>query len=196
MKIIKRDGRIVEYDREKIRTAIKKANNDVSEEDMASDKEIDSIIKYIESLKKKRLLVEDVQDIIERKLVEANKYELSKAYMLYRYERELIRKANTTDESILTLIKNSNKEVMEENSNKNAVVASTQRDLIAGEVSKDITKRFLLPEDIVEAHEKGMIKGEKYGKQEIAKKMLAKGYEITTISEITNLNKNYIASLK
>ena len=157
MKIIKRDGRIVEYDREKIRTAIKKANNDVSEEDMASDKEIDSIIKYIESLKKKRLLVEDVQDIIERKLVEANKYELSKAYMLYRYERELIRKANTTDESILTLIKNSNKEVMEENSNKNAVVASTQRDLIAGEVSKDLTKRILLPEKISEAHENGVL---------------------------------------
>ena len=157
MKIIKRDGRIVEYDREKIRTAIKKANNDVSEEDMASDKEIDSIIKYIESLKKKRLLVEDVQDIIERKLVEANKYELSKAYMLYRYERELIRKANTTDESILTLIKNSNKEVMEENSNKNAVVASTQRDLIAGEVSKDLTKRILLPEKISQAHENGIL---------------------------------------
>ena len=157
MKIIKRDGRVVEYDREKIRTAIKKANNDVSEEDMASDKEIDSIIKYIESLKKKRLLVEDVQDIIERKLVEANKYELSKAYMLYRYERELIRKANTTDESILTLITNSNKEVMEENSNKNAVVASTQRDLIAGEVSKDLTKRILLPEKISEAHENGIL---------------------------------------
>ena len=157
MKIIKRDDRVVEYDREKIRTAIKKANNDVSEEDMASDKEIDSIIKYIESLKKKRLLVEDVQDIIERKLVEANKYELSKAYMLYRYERELIRKANTTDESILTLIKNSNKEVMEENSNKNAVVASTQRDLIAGEVSKDLTKRILLPEKISEAHENGIL---------------------------------------
>ena len=157
MKIIKRDGRIVEYDREKIRTAIKKSNNDVSEEDMASDKEIDGIIKYIESLKKKRLLVEDVQDIIERKLVEANKYELSKAYMLYRYERELIRKANTTDESILTLIKNSNKEVMEENSNKNAVVASTQRDLIAGEVSKDLTKRILLPEKISEAHENGIL---------------------------------------
>lgn len=157
MKIVKRDGRIVEYDREKIKTAILKANNDVSEEDMASDKEIDKIIKYIEGLKKKRLLVEDIQDIIEKKLVEANKYELSKAYMLYRYERELIRKANTTDESILTLIKNSNKELMEENSNKNAVVASTQRDLIAGEVSKDLTKRILLPEKIRKAHEEGIL---------------------------------------
>ena len=157
MKIVKRDGRIVEYDRDKIKTAILKANNDVSEEDMASSKEIDKIIKYIEGLKKKRLLVEDIQDIIEKKLVEANKYELSKAYMLYRYERELIRKANTTDESILTLIKNSNKELMEENSNKNAVVASTQRDLIAGEVSKDLTKRILLPEKIRKAHEEGIL---------------------------------------
>ena len=157
MKIVKRDGRIVEYDCDKIKTAILKANNDVSEEDMASDKEIEKIIKYIEGLKKKRLLVEDIQDIIEKKLVEANKYELSKAYMLYRYERELIRKANTTDESILTLIKNSNKELMEENSNKNAVVASTQRDLIAGEVSKDLTKRILLPEKIRKAHEEGIL---------------------------------------
>ena len=157
MKIVKRDGRIVEYDRDKIKTAILKANNDVSEEDMASDKEIEKIIKYIEGLKKKRLLVEDIQDIIEKKLVETNKYELAKAYMLYRYERELIRKANTTDESILTLIKNSNKELMEENSNKNAVVASTQRDLIAGEVSKDLTKRILLPEKIRKAHEEGIL---------------------------------------
>ncbi len=157
MKIVKRDGRIVDYDAEKIRIAIKKANNDVSEDDGASDNEINKIIKYIESLKKKRLLVEDIQDIIEKKLVELNKYELSKAYMLYRYERELIRKANTTDESILTLIKNSNKEVMEENSNKNAVQASTQRDLIAGEVSKDLTKRILLPEKISQAHEEGIL---------------------------------------
>ncbi len=157
MKIVKRDGRIVDYDADKIRIAIHKANNDVSEEDGASDAQINKIIKYIESLKKKRLLVEDIQDIIEKKLVELNKYELSKAYMLYRYERELIRRANTTDESILTLIKNSNKEVMEENSNKNALVAATQRDLIAGEVSKDLTKRILLPEKISEAHEEGIL---------------------------------------
>ena len=157
MKIIKRDGRIVEYDPEKIRIAIKKANNDVSACDAASDSEIDKIIEYIEGLKKKRLLVEDIQDIIEKQLVELNKYELSKAYMLYRYERELIRRANTTDESILTLIKNSNKELMEENSNKNAIVASTQRDLIAGEVSKDLTKRILLPEKISKAHNEGIL---------------------------------------
>lgn len=157
MKIVKRDGRIVEYDSEKIRIAIKKANHDVDSKDEASDIEINEIIKYIESIKKKRLLVEDIQDIIEKKLVELNKYELAKAYMLYRYERELIRRANTTDESILTLIKNSNKELMEENSNKNAIVASTQRDLIAGEVSKDLTKRILLPEKITKAHNEGIL---------------------------------------
>ena len=157
MKVIKRDGRSVEYNSEKIKTAICKANNDVADEDKATNKEIDKIIKYIESLKKKRLLVEDIQDIIEKKLVEFNKYELSKAYMLYRYERELIRKANTTDESILTLIKNSNKELMEENSNKNAIVASTQRDLIAGEVSKDLTRRILIPEKISKAHDEGVL---------------------------------------
>ena len=157
MKIVKRDGRIVEYDREKIKVAINKANHDVTDTEKASDIEIDKIIKYIEGLKKKRLLVEDIQDIIEKQLVEMNKYELAKEYMLYRYERELIRKANTTDESILTLIKNSNKELMEENSNKNAIVASTQRDLIAGEVSKDLTKRILLPEKISRAHEEGIL---------------------------------------
>lgn len=157
MKIVKRDGRIVEYDSKKIGIAISKANNDVAEIDQATEKEISSIIKYIEGLKKKRLLVEDIQDIIEKKLVELNKYELSKAYMLYRYERALIRKANTTDESILTLIKNSNTEVMEENSNKNAIIASTQRDLIAGEVSKDLTKRILLPEKISKAHADGVL---------------------------------------
>ncbi len=159
MKIVKRNGKFVDYDSEKIKIAIRKANNDVSDEDKASDAEINKIIKYIETSNKnkKRLLVEDIQDIIEKKLVELNKYELSKAYMLYRYERELIRRANTTDESILTLIKNSNKEVMEENSNKNASVAAIQRDLIAGEVSKDLTKRILLPEKISQAHEDGIL---------------------------------------
>ncbi len=159
MKIVKRNGKFVDYDSEKIRIAIRKANNDVADEDKASDAEINKIIKYIETSNKnkKRLLVEDIQDIIEKKLVELNKYELSKAYMLYRYERELIRRANTTDESILTLIKNSNKEVMEENSNKNASVAAIQRDLIAGEVSKDLTKRILLPEKISQAHEDGVL---------------------------------------
>lgn len=157
MKIIKRDGRIVEYNADKIRIAINKANNDVSEHERASNKQIDNIIKNIESLNKKRILVEDIQNEIETQLMKMKKFELAKAYIIYRYNRALVRKSNTTDESILTLIKNSNKELMEENSNKNAVVASTQRDLIAGEVSKDLTKRVLLPEKITEAHNLGIL---------------------------------------
>lgn len=157
MKVIKRDGRAVEYEKSKIEIAIEKANNEVRETERASKQEIKSIIDYIEDLGKKRILVEDVQDIIEQKLMEIGKYDLAKKYIVYRYTRALIRKQNTTDESILSLIKNSNKELMEENSNKNAVVASTQRDLIAGEVSKDLTKRMLLPEKISKAHEEGIL---------------------------------------
>jgi len=157
MKIIKRDGRIVEYNREKIAKAINKANMDVLENERVSKKQIDNIIKHIEELNKKRMLVEDIQDIIETELMKIKKYELAKAYIIYRYNRALVRKSNTTDESILSLIKNNNKDVMEENSNKNAIVASTQRDLIAGEVSKDLTKRILLPEKISEAHNEGIL---------------------------------------
>jgi len=157
MKVIKRDGRAVEYEKTKIEIAIEKANNEVREKEKASKEEIKNIIDYIEDLGKKRILVEDVQDIIEQKLMEIGKYDLAKKYIVYRYTRALIRKQNTTDESILSLIKNSNKELMEENSNKNAVIASTQRDLIAGEVSKDLTKRMLLPEKISKAHEDGVL---------------------------------------
>ena len=157
MKVIKRDGRSVDYDASKIKGAIEKANLKVQEEERASETQIKNIIKYIEGLNKRRILVEDIQDIIEMKLMSINKFALAKEYITYRYTRALVRKANTTDETILTLIKNSNKEVMEENSNKNAYLASTQRDLIAGEVSKDLTKRILLPEKIVEAHEKGVL---------------------------------------
>lgn len=102
-------------------------------------------------------MVEDIQDMIEQKLMAERKYELAKKYIIYRYTREMVRRANTTDDSIMSLIKNSNKDVMEENSNKNAYIASTQRDLIAGEVSKDLTKRVLLPEKIIKAHEDGVI---------------------------------------
>ncbi len=157
MKVVKRDGKIVEYEREKIRVAITKANRDVIAKERTTMGEIDDIIEYIESLNKKRILVEDIQDIIEEKLMEIGHYQLAKEYIVYRYTRALIRKQNTTDESILGLIRKTNKEVMEENSNKNAIIASTQRDLIAGEVSKDLTKRILLPEKIVEAHENGIL---------------------------------------
>ena len=99
MKVIKRDGAVVEYDREKIRTAIKKANNDVSRKEKATDEEIEGIINYIEDLKKSRILVEDIQDIIEEKLMEIGRYQLAKQYITYRYTRALVRKANTTDQS-------------------------------------------------------------------------------------------------
>ena len=137
MKVVKRDGKTVPYDRQKIIVAISKANAEVDEKDRIDDEQIKKIIKRIESTKKERLLIEDIQDKIEEGLVNFNKYELSKAYMLYRYKRALARKANTTDESILSLIKNSNKELAEENSNKSTTLASTQRDYIAGEVSRD-----------------------------------------------------------
>ena len=157
MKVVKRDGRIVEYDRTKIEAAIEKANCEVPKKERVTKEEIDSIISYIEDLNKKRMLVEDIQDIIEKKIMDLGKFDLAKHYIIYRYTRSLVRKANTTDESILGLIKRSNVEVMEENSNKNAVIASTQRDLIAGEVSKDLTKRILLPEKITKAHEEGIL---------------------------------------
>ena len=157
MQVIKRNGSIVDFDQTKIEIAIGKANAELKPSERASKAEIHEIIKYILSLNKKRMLVEDIQDIIEEKLMEYDHYELAKKYIIYRYNRALIRKANTTDETILTLVKNSNKEVMEENSNKNAMQASTQRDLIAGEVSRDITRRLLLPADIAKAHDDGVL---------------------------------------
>lgn len=157
MIVIKRDGQEVNYNRSKIIVAIGKANEEVPEEERISNQEIEEIVSYVETRKRKRILVEDIQDIIEQKLMALGKFDLAKQYIVYRYTRELVRRANTTDDSILSLIKNSNKEVMEENSNKNATAASTQRDLIAGEVSKDLTKRLLLPEKIAKAHEEGIL---------------------------------------
>ncbi len=157
MKVIKRDGRRVEYDRNKIVIAIQKANDEVEPHEQISEEKIYNIVASIENRGQAEMQVEDIQDIIEQKLMQEKKYILAKTYIIYRYTREMVRKANTTDESILSLIKNSNKDVMEENSNKNAIIASTQRDLIAGEVSKDLTKRVLLPEKIVKAHEEGVL---------------------------------------
>ena len=157
MKVIKRDGRAVDYDREKIKVAIEKANEEVRPRERATKEEVKDIINHIEELGKKRILVEDIQDIIEEKLMEIQKYELAKKYIVYRYTRALVRKQNTTDESILGLIRNENKELAEENSNKNTMLASTQRDYIAGEVSRDLTKRMLLPEKISKAHEDGVL---------------------------------------
>ena len=157
MKIIKRDGHIVDYNSEKIRTAIGKANKEVRGKEKATEEEIEKIIKYIEELNKKRILVEDIQDIIEEKLMEFEKYKLAKKYITYRYTRELVRKANTTDQTIKELIEGENEYWNNENSNKNAEVVTTQRDYLAGITSTDITRRFLLPEDIVQAHDDGII---------------------------------------
>lgn len=157
MKIIKRDGHIVDYSPDKIEIAINKANMEVAEEERVSETQIKNIIKYIEGLKKKRMLVEDIQDIIEMRLMALGKYTLAKSYITYRYTRELVRKSNTTDRSIKELINGESEYWNTENSNKNAQVVTTQRDYLAGITSTDITRRFLLSEDIVKAHDEGII---------------------------------------
>ena len=157
MKVIKRDGHMVDWCPEKVEIAINKANIEVEEEDQASSTQIKNIIKYIERLNKKRILVEDIQDIIEMKLMSIGKYELAKKYITYRYTRELVRRSNTTDLAIKELIDGENEYWNTENSNKNAKVVTTQRDYLAGITSTDITRRFLLPEDIVQAHDDGII---------------------------------------
>ncbi|MBE6154745.1 MAG: anaerobic ribonucleoside-triphosphate reductase [Firmicutes bacterium] len=157
MKVIKRDGHMVDYCPEKIEKAIMKANNEVEEEQQVSMTQIRNIIKYIEGLGKKRILVEDIQDIIEMKLMSMGKYELAKKYITYRYTRELVRRSNTTDLAIKELIDGESEYWNTENSNKNAKVVTTQRDYLAGITSTDITRRFLLPEDIVQAHDDGRI---------------------------------------
>ena len=157
MKVIKRDGRKVEYDSDKIVIAISQANREVGGKDKVSRSSIEFITKYIESLNKPTMHVEEIQDIIERKLMEFGKFTLAKKYILYREKHAMLRQANSTDESILTLVRNANKDTMEENSNKNAVLVSTQRDLIAGECSKDLADRIMLPERIVKAHNDGIL---------------------------------------
>ena len=157
MKVIKRDGRKVDYNSDKIVIAISNANKEVGGKDKISRSSIEFITKYIESLNKPSMHVEEIQDIIERKLMEFGKFTLAKKYILYRDKHAMIRQANSTDESILTLVRNANKETMEENSNKNAVLVSTQRDLIAGECSKDLADRVMLPERIVKAHNDGVL---------------------------------------
>ena len=157
MKVIKRDGHMVDWCPEKVENAILKANNEVEEEEQASPTQIKNIIKYIEKLGKKRILVEDIQDIIEMKLMAQGKYELAKKYITYRYTRELVRRSNTTDLAIKELIDGESEYWNTENSNKNAKIVTTQRDYLAGITSTDITRRFLLPEDIVQAHDDGII---------------------------------------
>lgn len=157
MQVVKRNGTIVDYDPTKIKIAIEKANAEVSNKEKASKENIKDILKYIEGLGKTRILVEDIQDIIERKLSEFGLFDLSKKYIIYRYTRELVRKSNTTDRAIKELINGESEYWNTENSNKNARVVTTQRDYIAGITSTDITRRFLLTPEIVKAHDEGVI---------------------------------------
>ena len=160
MKLIKRNGSEVVFENEKVYNAITKANNAVEDNHKISEKDIDKITKAVskkcEKLRR-AVSVEEVQDMVEDELMRIGAYVLAKTYITYRYKRALVRKSNTTDDKIISLIECNNEEVKQENANKNPTVNSVQRDYIAGEVSKDITKRLLLPEDVVKAHEEGII---------------------------------------
>ena len=160
MKVIKRSGVETKFDVNKIILAISKANQSTEPEHRISDEEIRRISENLAAQCKKlrkSMNVEEIQDLVENELMSEGTHELAKNYITYRYSRALVRKANTTDAQIMSLIECNNEEVKQENSNKNPTVNSVQRDYMAGEVSKDITKRFLLPEDVVEAHEEGII---------------------------------------
>ncbi len=160
MKIIKRSGREVEFDLDKIIDAVKKANNEVIEADRLTEEQIlclANTVQYICPKKTRALNVEEIQDLVENEIMRFGAHNLARTYITYRYKRQLLRQSNTTDDQILTLIECNNEEVKQENSNKNPTVNSVQRDYIAGEVSKDITRRILLPQDIVSAHDSGII---------------------------------------
>ena len=158
--VIKRNGKEVKFDLSKIVHAIEKANNEVAPIYQLNSFQIqaaaDSVVKKIQA-KSYAVNVEEIQDMVETAIMEMRGYEVAQKYVRYRYKREMARKANSTDEDILALIDQANEELKQENSNKNPVINSTQRDYMAGEVSKDLTRRLLLPEDIVHAHEEGII---------------------------------------
>ncbi len=160
MKIIKRSGTEVQFDMNKITQAIRKANEEVLDSEKLSEEMIAELANNVSKKCKKAkyaLNVEEIQNLVEDELMRIDAYNVARKYITYRYKRALVRKSNSTDEQILSLIECNNEEVKQENSNKNPTVNSVQRDYMAGEVSKDITKRFLLPEDIVKAHEEGVI---------------------------------------
>ena len=160
MKIIKRSGKEVGFDISKIMAAVQKANNEVTDAERMSPEQIDEISNNVEEICVNMAhtpSVEEIQDMVENQIMHQQAFEVARKYITYRYKRALVRKSNSTDEQILTLIECNNEEVKQENSNKNPIVNSVQRDYMAGEVSKDITKRFLLPPDIVKAHEEGII---------------------------------------
>ena len=160
MKIIKRSGKEAGFDKSKIVDAVAKANKEVAESDRLSGEQIDKIAQHITEVcatMDRIYNVEEIQDMVENQIMACQAYEVARKYITYRYKRALVRKSNSTDQQILSLIECDNEEIKQENSNKNPVVNSVQRDYMAGEVSKDITRRFLLPEHIVRAHEEGQI---------------------------------------
>ena len=159
-RVIKRDGREVEFDKSKIIEAISCANQEIIKSKQIGPRKINQLATIVEekcSAYKRAIKVEDINDLIEDELISRNYNDLVRAFIKYRHNKELVRKSNTTDDSILSLINLSNEELKQENSNKNPVVNSTQRDYMAGEVSKDLTRRILLPKDIVKAHDEGLI---------------------------------------
>ncbi|MCI8859573.1 MAG: anaerobic ribonucleoside-triphosphate reductase [Lachnospiraceae bacterium] len=160
MKIIKRSGKETEFDNTKIVDAVAKANQEVAESDRLSEQQVQAIAQSISKIcaaMDRIYNVEEIQDMVENEIMAYKAFEVARKYITYRYKRALVRKSNSTDQQILSLIECNNEEIKQENSNKNPVVNSVQRDYMAGEVSKDITKRFLLPPHIVHAHEEGMI---------------------------------------
>ena len=160
MKIIKRSGSEVTFDITKIMAAVSKANREVVHSERLSDEQIQTISDNVESIceeMNRSLNVEEIQDLVENQIMNFRAFAVARKYITYRYKRALVRKSNSTDQQILSLLECNNEEVKQENSNKNPTVNSVQRDYMAGEVSKDITKRFLLPADIVDAHEQGLI---------------------------------------
>jgi len=158
--VIKRNGKEVKFDIYKIIHAMEKANKEVAPVYQMNEYQIqaaaETVAKKIQA-SSHAVNVEDIQDMVETAIMEMRAYEVAQKYVRYRYKREMARKANSTDEDILALIDQANEELKQENSNKNPVINSTQRDYMAGEVSKDLTRRLLLPEDIVKAHEEGVI---------------------------------------
>lgn len=160
MKVIKRNGTETEFDKSKIKTAIRKANESVPEYVRMNDTQINNVTNAVVNeceMYNRECHVEEIQDLVESHIMNSGFFHVARSYVRYRYDREKLRNKNTTDDSILALIDRSNEEIKQENSNKNSVVNSTQRDYMAGEVSKDLTRRILLPKDIVEAHDQGII---------------------------------------
>ena len=160
MKIIKRSGEEKEFDIVKIENAIRKASQAVDYKNALSEGRIKLIAEEVAGVcaaRDRAMTVEEIQDVVENKIMEMGSHEIAKKYIVYRYKRQLARKANTTDEQILSLIECNNEDVKQENSNKNPTINSVQRDYMAGEVSKDVASRLLLPQDVVQAHKDGLI---------------------------------------